>query len=161
MIAVQEEEYEALRAFLVAIGRFGEARGNDGKSLGRLLAQFPLLAYARQSLDEDAFFRDGITRGLERLGPVALDVLREALRTGTPEESSAALYALQGWRGRDGRDVLMSTAISDDPIPAEARANLFAPCVRWSPTCPPNRSPRGWPTCPTLRPRPASPRFAS
>ena len=116
MIAVQEEEYEALWAFLLAIGRFGEARGNDGKSLGRLLAQFPLLAYARQSLDEDAFFRDGITRGLERLGPVALDVLaRPSGRERPRSRARRCMPSRDGgarWPGRADEH-----ASSDDPIP--------------------------------------------
>ena len=84
-----------------------------------------LLSLASSASSSDAFLIDGFTRGLERLGPAGLDAILRGISSGDPKRSAAALFALQGWRGKDGTEAVLSAATGDAPIPAEARAGLF------------------------------------
>ncbi|MDR3637453.1 MAG: PQQ-dependent sugar dehydrogenase [Isosphaeraceae bacterium] len=144
MIGAKEEDYEALRAFALAIGRFGSAvpakpRTGSAQSVAQALAEFPLLSYAENSLGEDPFFRDGWTRGLERLGPDALKVLLRAIADGKPKSSAAALYALQGWRDSSGVEAVLTEATTREPIPPSARVGLFRALREFVPSVPADR----------------------
>ena len=84
-----------------------------------------VLQLASDHLDGDPFLRDAFTRGLERLGPAGLDSIVKTIGSTNLNRTAAALFALQGWRGKDGTEAVLSAATGDAPIPAEARAGLF------------------------------------
>ena len=69
-----------------------------------------LLAEAARHPDADPFLRDAVTRGLEGLGPAGLRVVVETLSGDDPTLAAAAVYALQGWRSRDGVAALLDEA---------------------------------------------------
>jgi quinoprotein glucose dehydrogenase len=84
-----------------------------------------LLDKAVESSSADPFLRDGFTRALERLGPAGLDALVNAVAVDGPRRRATALFALQGWRGRDAVDAILALATGTEDVGAEARVGLF------------------------------------
>jgi putative membrane-bound dehydrogenase-like protein len=110
--------------------------GDDHKQISRLetwlirqmtpeLVARRLLELGAESATADPFLRDGITRGLERLGPAGLDAVLKGIGSDHRATAEAALYVLQGWRSPRDVDAIVATATGKTPIPAKARANLF------------------------------------
>ena len=136
----EEENRAANREALSKhLERSKEIRGSWRKNLTSDVVAARLLAMARDDLESDPFLRDGYTRGLEGLGPAAVDALVTAIGSGDPKRSAAALYALQGWRDDDGVSALLATATGKAEIPAPARAGLFRALRELIDSVPPDR----------------------
>ena len=89
------------------------------------LGETHLAATTARGRKPDAWLLDARTRGLERLGQPALAELVRAVRGGDPRASQAALYALQGWRGREGAAAVLTEATTEDNLATPARVGLF------------------------------------
>jgi putative heme-binding domain-containing protein len=113
----------------MALGRFGGIKhGGGGAGAASYGSGFAgaLLALASDELQADAFLRDGISRGLERLGKDALPLLVHAAGGDDARLSQAALFTLESWRGDDALSTLISTATEVNPkLPEETRVELF------------------------------------
>jgi putative membrane-bound dehydrogenase-like protein len=88
-----------------------------------------LLDLGAESTEADPFLRDGITRGLERLGPAGLDAVLKDIGSTDAKTAQAALFVLQGWRSIQDLDAILAVATGPRPIPSIVRANLFR-CLR-------------------------------
>lgn len=84
-----------------------------------------LLDLADDVSEDDAFLRDGITRGIERLGQAGIDALLNSVATEGPKRISVALYTLEGLRTKGAVTAVLSQATGRDHLPASARAGLF------------------------------------
>ena len=84
-----------------------------------------LFGMAVEFLEADPFLRDGITRGLEHLGPAGLDRLVKEVTSAEPRHTIAALYALQGWRGTSGATAILKEATRPNDLPTSSRVDLF------------------------------------
>jgi len=129
VVQAPREDAQVRRAAAMALGRFGTVRMSGQIPGGTLFDQGAagaLLSAAEAGLGGDAFLRDGITRGLERLGRPALRLLLFAVSGRDPRFSRAALFTIQGWRGNDALAAILSTATSPGAgVTEDARVGLF------------------------------------
>jgi putative heme-binding domain-containing protein len=98
-----------------------------------------LMKLAVGAIPDDPFLRDGMTRGLERLGHASIETLASAIKSDDPKRSEAALYALQGWRNDDGVSAILNTATDKAEVPATARVGLFRALRELIDSVPPDR----------------------
>lgn len=85
-----------------------------------------LLRMATVEIGSDPFLRDGVTRGLERLGKPAVAAVVKAVGSKDRGRREAALFALQGWRTDEALAALVEAATSDDAdLTEDARVGLF------------------------------------
>ena len=107
-----------------------------------------ILEVLGQHFADDPFLADMCVRALENQHPAGLENVIAAISSDTAERQAAGLYALQGWRGRDGLVTAVTVATDDRPVPVEARAGMFRmlreqvvdvrpePIARWLATAP-------------------------
>ena len=125
--AVAEIEPDQIRrAAFVALGAFESLkdRGIRHDTSAELIAR-ELVERGVWAAQGDAFLRDGITRGLERLGPAGLAAVVKALGSKDEALVKSALFALQGWRTEEGLAVVLEEATTGSPLASETRAGLF------------------------------------
>ena len=124
----ESEPPQIRRAGCVAMGAFGsldkKVNVSDRVSSGALASEL-LRIGASESIQNDLFLLDGITRGLERIGPAGLAAVVQALGSKDQALAKAALFALQGWRTDEGLTVVLDEATTDAPLSSESRAGLF------------------------------------
>jgi putative heme-binding domain-containing protein len=84
-----------------------------------------LLDMAQDTAQADAFLRDGITRGLERIGPAGTDAMLNGITTEGPKRIAASLFVLQGFRTKGAVAAVLAQATTRGHLPAPARAGLF------------------------------------
>ncbi len=128
-VQTPREDPQVLRASAMTLGRFGVVKVGDARDNGpRYASGFAglLLSEAADEIDADALLRDGITRGLERLGRDALPLLVQAVGGQDAKLAQAALFTLQGWRSDDALSAILATATEVNPrLPEDARVELF------------------------------------
>ena len=96
-----------------------------------------LLDLAARTPSDDPSLRDGIARGLDRLGPAGADALAREIRSGDPKRGSFALFALQAGRSDSARGTLLAL-IADRSIPADGLAESFRTLREFGPSVPPS-----------------------
>ncbi len=85
-----------------------------------------LLDLGDRSLQDDAWLRDAATRGLEAIGPLALNATVRRIVDDAPKSSrEAALFALEGWRNGAASATVMKLATTSEPLAPSDRVALF------------------------------------
>ncbi len=98
-----------------------------------------LLLMGVESIAGDPFLRDGITRGLERLGPPALPVMTQAIASTDKTRAAAALFAIEGRRTTDALAVLLAEATTNAPLATTDRVAMFQALRELRDNVPPDR----------------------
>jgi putative membrane-bound dehydrogenase-like protein len=123
-----EQDPRALRDYAIALGTMGQLQQtlklkNTGVDPEEIASRLIALAAANTGADE--FIRDGITRGLEKLGPVGITALQRSIKTGPPIFRTAAIHALEGFREPLGAAAIRSLMLTEGKLPPGARAGLL------------------------------------
>ena len=99
-----------------------------------------LLAEAARNIEADPFLRDAVTRGLEGLDRIGLFGIVATLSGSDPKASAGALFALQGWRDRDGVATLLDEATQPNYLGgANSHVGLFRALRELGEAVPPER----------------------
>ncbi len=101
-----------------------------------------LLELARNASADDAFLRDGITRGIDRLGQAGIDTLKKAIASPDPKREAVAVFALQGCRSPEAMNAILD--LIDPPaksasLPAGSDSEFFRTLREFGPAVPPAR----------------------
>jgi putative membrane-bound dehydrogenase-like protein len=126
MIAGAERDPVALRALAIALGTAGQLElklGTGAVNPNDLAAR--LVALAAEQTGADEFVRDGVARGLDRLGFIGITALSRAVETGPPLVRAGALHALEGLREPTAAETILKLATGAEELPPGVRAGLF------------------------------------
>jgi putative membrane-bound dehydrogenase-like protein len=124
----EERDIAVLRAYAIALGTMGRlqltlALKSDLVNPEDVAAR--LVALAAEHTGADEFVRDGIARGLDRLGLTGLRALSRSITVGPSLFKTAALHSVESLRRMDAADTVLALAVGNDPLPPGGRANLL------------------------------------
>jgi putative membrane-bound dehydrogenase-like protein len=123
-----EKDVLAIRAFAIALGAQGQLSLKKKMSEGTIDPEEVadrLLAVAAAQTGADEFVRDGIARGLDRMGPIGIRALERSLAAGTPVARLAAFHVIESLREPLAAALVLKLATGAEKLPAGVRAGLF------------------------------------